>query len=257
MIDRRELLQQARSRGLTLGIIEKDYVLGWILYAVRGIQELTLKGGTALAKIYFPRTWRLSEDLDMVTTREDLDNVSMQIRDALHTLPAQSGIAITIKSEYVNPGYLQLKAQYSGPLGKNWFRLDVTPEPPIGPIEIRSLHQGYTDYPTFSVRVVSLEEIFAEKLRSVIQRTKVRDYYDLWRMNQLEIGHNEVRRMFPQKMKRVGLVPISSNAILPSDLEEQLRNYWEKELRRLVDPTPDLQEVLAELRRNLSWIDSE
>lgn len=66
MIDRRELLQKTREMKLTLGMIEKDYVLGWLLFGLSGIRDLTFKGGTALSKIYFPRLWRLSEDLDFV-----------------------------------------------------------------------------------------------------------------------------------------------------------------------------------------------
>ena len=66
LIDRRELLEKARERKLTLGMIEKDYVLGWLLFGLSGIKGLTFKGGTALSKIYFPKIWRLSEDLDFV-----------------------------------------------------------------------------------------------------------------------------------------------------------------------------------------------
>ena len=32
MIDKRELLDKSRERNLTLGMIEKDYVLGWMLF---------------------------------------------------------------------------------------------------------------------------------------------------------------------------------------------------------------------------------
>ena len=34
LIDRRELLEKARERNLTLGMIEKDYVLGWLLFGL-------------------------------------------------------------------------------------------------------------------------------------------------------------------------------------------------------------------------------
>lgn len=55
LIDRRELLEKARERNLTLGMIEKDYVLGWVLSGLSGIRGLAFKGGTALSKIYFPQ----------------------------------------------------------------------------------------------------------------------------------------------------------------------------------------------------------
>ncbi|MFQ6092333.1 MAG: nucleotidyl transferase AbiEii/AbiGii toxin family protein [bacterium] len=64
MIDKRELLEKSRDRNLPLAMVEKDYVLGWLLFGFSDVPALVFKGGTALSKIYFPRTWRLSEDLD-------------------------------------------------------------------------------------------------------------------------------------------------------------------------------------------------
>ena len=51
MIDRRELLAKARERGLPLAMVEKDYVLGWALFAITRIPELVFKGGTALDEV--------------------------------------------------------------------------------------------------------------------------------------------------------------------------------------------------------------
>lgn len=68
LIDKRELLEKARERKLGLQIVEKDYVLGWLLYGLKEFDELAFKGGTALSKIYFPEVWRLSEDLDFAFT---------------------------------------------------------------------------------------------------------------------------------------------------------------------------------------------
>ena len=55
LIDKRELLEKARERKLNLQIVEKDYVLGWLLYGMKDFDELAFKGGTALSKIYFPK----------------------------------------------------------------------------------------------------------------------------------------------------------------------------------------------------------
>jgi predicted nucleotidyltransferase component of viral defense system len=50
LIDKRELLDESRERNLTLGMIEKDYVLGWMLFGFGTIKGLTFKGGTALSR---------------------------------------------------------------------------------------------------------------------------------------------------------------------------------------------------------------
>jgi len=56
MIDRSEILAVAGDLSLTPDVIEKDYVLGWVLagiYAHRGLAPTwTFKGGTCLRKCY-------------------------------------------------------------------------------------------------------------------------------------------------------------------------------------------------------------
>lgn len=69
-----------------------------------------------------------------------------------------------LKAQHSNPEYLQLKVQYDALLGKNWIKIDVTREAPIDRILNRKLSQRYSDYPSFRVRVESVEKIGAEKI---------------------------------------------------------------------------------------------
>lgn len=97
MIDRRELLEKAREKNLTLGMIEKDYVLGWLLFGLSGIRELTFKGGTALSKVYFPRIWRLSEDLDYVY-KKDFQDMVKALPAIFGRIEKLSGIRLALKT---------------------------------------------------------------------------------------------------------------------------------------------------------------
>lgn len=67
MIGKDELLAFADETGLTPNVVEKDYVLGWLLAAINTnpvlSQSWVFKGGTCLKKCYF-ETYRFSEDLD-------------------------------------------------------------------------------------------------------------------------------------------------------------------------------------------------
>ena len=254
LIDRRELLARARERRLPLVMVEKDYVVGWVLFGLMQIRGLVFKGGTALSKVYFPQTWRLSEDLDFVTAPANWERLPGQIPKALHEATARSGVQLTIKSQHSNPEYLQVKIQYSGPLGKNWLKIDVTPEPPIGRVLSKPLSRSYSDYPDFMVRVESLEEICAQKLRALVQRKKVRDYYDIWRMLEQEVNHREVGRLFPRKLKAKGIEWNGLQDVFPSDLEAVLAGYWEKELGRLVHPVPAMNTLLRQLKASLGWL---
>ena len=67
MIPKGEILALRGEWSLSEEIIEKDYVLGWLLAGIAAEPALrnlwVFKGGTALRKCYF-ETYRFSEDLD-------------------------------------------------------------------------------------------------------------------------------------------------------------------------------------------------
>ena len=73
MIDKREILALAAQTSLTPHVVERDYVLGWMLagiYAHAALADQWLfKGGTCLKKCFF-ETYRFSEDLDL-TLRDE------------------------------------------------------------------------------------------------------------------------------------------------------------------------------------------
>jgi hypothetical protein len=71
MIDRAEIVQLASELGLRPDVVEKDYILGWLLAAIGQDEVLgeswIFKGGTCLKKCFF-ETYRFSEDLDFTVT---------------------------------------------------------------------------------------------------------------------------------------------------------------------------------------------
>jgi len=73
VITRDEILSVANETGLTPAVVEKDYMLGWLLAAVNANEVFSnswvFKGGTCLKKCYF-ETYRFSEDLDFTLQDE-------------------------------------------------------------------------------------------------------------------------------------------------------------------------------------------
>ena len=254
MIDKRELLEKARERNLNLQMIEKDYILGWLLFGISKIPDLVFKGGTALSKIYFSRIWRLSEDLDFAFAGKDLDNMLEAIGETLSYTKRASGIKFRIKSHHINPLYLQIKIQYDALLGRNWAKVDLTKEEVLDKTWSRKLTQGYSDYPKFTLRVESLEEIFAEKLRSLTERKKCRDYYDVWQLLRLRPNLAKTRSLFFKKCEAKQIKFKGPIQFFPADLPQILSSYWERELGRLVHPLPDLERVLKEMRKKLDFL---
>ena len=73
MINRQEVIELAREFGLDPNVVEKDYVLGWLLAGIFSQDVLrsawVFKGGTCLKKCYF-ETYRFSEDSVPRSTEE-------------------------------------------------------------------------------------------------------------------------------------------------------------------------------------------
>jgi len=146
MIDKREILETASSLGLQPSVVEKDYVLGWLLAGIYAHPELTdswvFKGGTCLKKCYF-ETYRFSEDLDF-TLRDEagLDESFLQrvLGEVVEWVSDESGLTIPADQLsfdiYENPrGWpsCQGKVGYRGPVyptsgAGGWpkIRLDLT-----------------------------------------------------------------------------------------------------------------------------------
>lgn len=248
LIDKRELLFIARKRNLNLNIVEKDYVLGWLLFGFSQINSLVFKGGTALSKIYFPEIWRLSEDLDFSLLNNDFSMVSERLEEIFKLIEKKSGITLNLKSEFSNPYYLQLKIQYNAVIGRNWIKIDITKNDLVDKPIKKSIREVYSDYKDFKIKVESIEEIFCSKLRTVIERKKCRDYFDLWHLTKLCSDLSKVKNILTKKLNIKGIKITNINQIFSQDLKEILSPFWKRELGRLVYPLPDLEIVLKELK---------
>jgi predicted nucleotidyltransferase component of viral defense system len=106
MRDRRD--REARAPAATigwsldLGVIEKDYVLGWLLAGIPRHSALSetwiFKGGTCLRKCYY-ETFRFSEDLDFTIVAggpEEPDRLTEIFGEIAGWLRDESGIEIRL-----------------------------------------------------------------------------------------------------------------------------------------------------------------
>lgn len=200
MIDKREILDAATGLGLTPHVVEKDYVLGWLLWGVGNHAAIadtwTFKGGTCLKKCFF-ETYRFSEDLDF-TLADDahldegfLRRVFADIADALYD---RTGIEVPADVQrfdlHRNPrGQLSCQARiaYRGPVsprGSNMPRVkfDLTADEllVLPGARLRVFHP-YSDEPPEGIVIGSYayEEAFAEKTRALAERARPRDLYDV------------------------------------------------------------------------------
>ncbi|MDD5501326.1 MAG: nucleotidyl transferase AbiEii/AbiGii toxin family protein [Candidatus Omnitrophica bacterium] len=256
MISRAELQRLANREKVALGTLEKDYVITEVLKAlslVPALSELLVfKGGTALRKVYFP-DWRYSEDLDFTVKhdmtkeelRQDLDQWYQQVR-------LVSEIQLTTKMLHKPDGYARVRTQFIGPLSyPGMIFMDLSFDEPLclDPERRRVLATPFSSGEQ-EVLAYPLEELLAEKMRSLLERGKSRDYYDVWRLlkeHSSTLDLELLSTVLPKKLSHKNLNVTAVDDFLPRDIKG-LKRYWEKDLGQQIVSLPSLEEVIEELR---------
>jgi predicted nucleotidyltransferase component of viral defense system len=199
LIDRREILDLASQTSLLPHVIEKDYVLGWMLAGIYAHEELAeswiFKGGTCLKKCFF-ETYRFSEDLDFTLRNEahiDEGFLKRVFAEVGAWIYDETGIQIPADKQdfeiFRNPrGNLscQGKISYRGPISPTHalprIKLDLTAdERVVLPPAVAEIFHPYSDAPEEGIEVLAYDyvEAFAEKFRALGERTRPRDLYDV------------------------------------------------------------------------------
>ena len=258
MIPERELRRAAARAGMGVGQAEHEYALLCVLDVLGQVSPLRdtfcLKGGTALRLIYFD-DWRHSVDLDFsVLPAFPSGELQSLIEIWFDQAETVHGMEVRILDFHRANGAVRMRARFVGPL-RHPARLlfDITlDEPVLLPPHRRPVVDTPFLTPCPVVLTYALEEILAEKMRSILQRGKARDYYDVWRLlgEKNDVFDTAVARsLLDRKCHHKGLeAPAVQNFLSPSQLAGA-RIYWERDLAAQVTPEllPDWDVVKQEL----------
>lgn len=270
------LRRHAKEYGIRLDIVEKDYALSYLLSAIAetpGLgDQIALKGGTALKKVYFAE-YRFSEDLDYSTLR--LGALS-NLPDAMERAVERATDRLQERGPF-DVFYELLRLKQPHPSGQAAFlvrvrfpgqrqalcrlKVEITVDEEILlPVEEHPLRHGFQETLNASVKVYALPEIVAEKLRALLQSRQrllqrgwgasrvCRDYHDLWAVlsSEAEMG-NSFPDVVRKKCASRNISFSSPEEFLSADLQEIARQEWEQQLSPFVPNAPSVDRVLDDL----------
>jgi predicted nucleotidyltransferase component of viral defense system len=203
MIPQKEILQIADELGIQSFVIDKDWVLGHFLNAMFSFEDIKqnfiFKGGTCLKKCYF-ENYRFSEDLDFTLTDKKFSFDDNLLQKIIKLAEKNSGAKFYLNKikpqvhKDINQGYEAIILFWGADHKPNqkqlpvnrWhtkIKIDISfSEKVILSPENKDIYHSYSDSDKLKnkVMVYPLIEVVAEKLRSLIQRNRPRDYYDLY-----------------------------------------------------------------------------
>lgn len=201
------------------------------LYSQKRSGDIFFKGGTALHLIY--KAPRFSEDLDFTVELKEKDFLKF-VQEIFKTLSKKEAIEFKERKSVAGKRFLLTAKPVVLPY-KTFVDIDfsfrekvLTPQKSI--IE--------TDYPilfTSYVYHLSKDELFAEKIRALLTRTKGRDLYDLWYL--MTKGVRIDKGLVKEKLKYYHLEKIGRQKIL-----EKIRQFSKKDFVLDVRPFVPLNE---------------
>lgn len=258
-------------------IVEKDYALNYLLAAIASTDglgdNLVLKGGTAIKKLYFA-DYRFSEDLDYSTR---VVGPVQQIDAAMETVVRSMSEMLNERGPFqVELEPLLLKQPHPGDqiacLVRVRFpeqrqamcrlKVEITVDEPIlTPVEIRPVLHGFAEDMDVRIPVYSLSEITVEKLRALLQSKArlhergwgasrvCRDYYDLWNLLQIPgLKSPDLIPLLTQKCVVRDVTYESPNDFISQDLLAVANAEWAQQLLPFVPDAPPAEELLPQVQ---------
>lgn len=279
MISHRDITARVAEWGLREDIIEKDYVLGWLLAGISEHPRLretwVFKGGTCLKKCYF-ETYRFSEDLDFTVINggpeapEDLLAIFQEVGRWVYQ---ESGIefptALMRFDSYLNPRgrqSIQGRISYRGPIERRGdlprVKLDVTSDELLVRAPVRQpIGNSYPDAFPGDGHVLAYDEveIFAEKVRALAERLRPRDLYDVvnlfWRPSKPD--PHDIQQALQEKCRFKGIEVPTLEAMGSAPGRGELEAEWGNMLAHQIADLPPLDHFWLELPAVFAWLGGE
>jgi len=273
VITRADIVQRVAEWQMTEEVIEKDYVLGWLLWGIGADSTLgnrwVFKGGTCLKKCYI-ETHRFSEDLDFTVLPggpfrpEEIKPLLVRTLERVHQA---SGIDFSLQQPTLRlrPDGLSTEGRvyYVGPRRTRQaarVKLDISAnETVVRPPVLLQIAHPYPDGPLPGpVRCYSFEEVFAEKLRAMGQRGRPRDLYDiinLFRRDDLRLYPDLIRETLREKCEVKSVAVPTADDFIDSPRVAELEADWANMLGHQLPALPPLEGFLEELPNLFGWLE--
>jgi len=212
--------------------------------------ELCFKGGFVLRHVH--KHQRFSRDIDATRTQPpkhklDAESIAQEIFRASGTLmtfkpaPPETDSAISLDFNRI---------AFSGPFAEGLVSVEISYREDVHDPQIERIGLPY--YEPFPITVLSLDEIIAEKLRALCQRTRATDLADVamvLRREEHDPAH--VRELAAQKFK---LVKDGDHNERITRRVEEMRTEYQADVQTIAPDAPDYEAAASILTKALNHL---
>lgn len=230
-----ELRRIAAQEELSLNFVAKDEMVSKVLAQLQGIDDIILKGGTAINRVYLKKK-RFSEDIDFDllfkgSVKEALartDKIIAKIEGFEIAKPRIMNLTIRYDLQYLNP--LQ---------HKDLVRIEFRVTSSASQHSKKIVNPGFVPADAALLNVYDINQLMLHKIECILSRREGKDFFDLYFL--LEISSLPISPAQKEKLiQRLNLSAVEIKSIANS-----LNHYVPKMLR------PDWETFIEELKEKM------
>ena len=248
MITNTEIKEIARKFAVPPSTIERDYAQNWLLKYLNSM-KMAFKGGTSIRKVYI-ENYRFSDDLDFTLhSPVDKETIKIGIQDSIDQVRNASGIQFEedVSINETKSGFraiARFRIINRNALAPITIKLDINDsknERILLPVVQKPLFHHFSDSLEATISSNSLEEIMAEKIRSLFQRTRSRDLYDIGQLS-TAVNCEQVKSIIYTKFK---YKDVSLDISRLNKNRSKFEGSWNASLRHQMKCVPDFNETFT------------
>ncbi len=237
IIPQDELRVIAGEKGFSFAILEKDYLVTYLLFLLKDVEGIYFKGGTALNKIFLNHA-RLSEDLDFTVTR-DIKEIETEIKKSLQDTMFQN-----ITHDKKVDKFIRLVVHYHLYHQEGTIFIDLNERGKLLlPPQTHEIQHFYPEYiPAYTVKTLHTQEMMAEKMAAAIGRNRPRDHFDLYNIikHNFSLDFDLVKKKCESSGNEFDITKMFNKA-------KKLKNRWDEEMEQFLQEKIPFSQVMTTL----------
>lgn len=235
-----ELRRLSAKEGLSLNYIAKDGMISKALASLQGFEDIILKGGTAINRVY-SKNKRFSEDIDFdLIFGGAVKHAISRTKEIVDKLKD-----FNIAKPRIMKDTIRYDLYYTNPLNhKDKIRLEFRIVKKASNYAKRIVNFGFVPYDSSLLNVYNIEGMIMFKVNCIMNRTEGKDFFDLYYL--IDLPHKPIDLLKQKKeniAQRISLeekeIKSAANIVnhyIPKDkrpmwnmfleeLKEKIKNY--------------------------------
>ncbi|MBI1936390.1 nucleotidyl transferase AbiEii/AbiGii toxin family protein, partial [Candidatus Woesearchaeota archaeon] len=235
-----ELRQISAKEELSLNFIAKDEMISRALLDLQGFDDIVLKGGTAINRVYL-KNKRFSEDIDFdIIYKGNAKEALPRTKEIVNMLKGFS-----IERPRIMKNTIRYDVFYINPLNhKDRIRLEFAIIKNALNCSRRIVNFGFVPYESALLNVYDVEELILQKIACIMNRMEGKDFFDIYYLidlphkpiNKLKKNEKEIIKRISIEEKQIKLIANITNHYLPrakrpnwsiflEELKEKIKDY--------------------------------